>query len=151
MIEYSAAGGVVIQNGLMLLLDRPKRREVRLPKGHIEPGEAPDVTALRETGEETGLAGLEIVADLGEQVVEFDYQGNHYRRTETYYLMRQVHDQTAARPPHDQEQFRPKWTPLAQAPALLTFPAEQEVARRAIAAYESLFGRDREANDKLKG
>jgi 8-oxo-dGTP pyrophosphatase MutT (NUDIX family) len=143
LIEYGAAGGVVIQNGLMLLLDRPTRREIRLPKGHIEPGEAPDSTALRETGEETGLAGLEIVADLGEQVVEFDYRGDHYRRTEHYYLMRKVNDQAVVRPPHDQEEFRPIWTPLAQAPTLLTFPSERSMALKAIAAYETMQGRDR--------
>ena len=37
--RYLAAGGVVIHDGRMLVLDRPSRGEVRLPKGHIEGGE----------------------------------------------------------------------------------------------------------------
>ena len=46
---YVAAGGVIIHDGQMLLLDRPHRGEIRLPKGHVDPGESHDETALRET------------------------------------------------------------------------------------------------------
>ena len=133
--EYTAAGGVIIHDGQLLLLDRPSRGEVRLPKGHVDPGESHETAALRETVEETGLADLRIVADLGMQTVEYDYQGVHYRRTEHYFLLDKVGDGQRPRPPKDAEQFRPFWAPLDQAVALLTYPAEQEMARRAIAAY----------------
>ena len=136
LIEYAAAGGIVIHDGMMLLLDRPKREEIRLPKGHIEPGETPTVTALREVAEETGLAQLEIVSDLGQQVVEFEYKGDHYRRTEHYFLMRKHGDQQAPRPTKDKVQFRPLWVPLAEAVSMLTFCAERSVAQRGIAAHE---------------
>ena len=55
----------MINDDKLLVLERPARGEVRLPKGHVEPGEAPREAALREVREEAGYADLEIVADLG--------------------------------------------------------------------------------------
>lgn len=133
--EYAAAGGVIIDDGRMLLLDRPSRSEVRLPKGHIEPGETPQETALREVQEEAGVTGLEIVGDLGSRIVEFDYKNAHYRRTEFYFLMRRTGDENVARPPKDAQDFYPVWVSVDEAAARLTYTAEQDVARRAIAAH----------------
>lgn len=135
--EYAAAGGVVIDDGEMLLLDRPSRNEVRLPKGHIEPLEDPEETALREVQEETGIADLEIAGDLGERIVEFDYRGDHFRRTERYYLMRRTGDGTVPRSTKDEADFHPLWVPMMQAAALLTYAAERDVAKQAILLYES--------------
>jgi 8-oxo-dGTP pyrophosphatase MutT (NUDIX family) len=136
--EYVAAGGVIIHDGQMLLLDRPKRGEIRLPKGHVDPGESHDETALRESIEETGYADLEIVSDLGERVVEFDSEGLHYRRNEHYYLMRKLSDRQEPRTPKDAEQFQPFWVPMRDAVGELTYLAEQEVALLAIDAYQKL-------------
>jgi 8-oxo-dGTP pyrophosphatase MutT (NUDIX family) len=132
IIRYEAAGGVVVDGSQMLLLDRPERGEVRLPKGHIEAGESAASAALRETTEETGYDHLLIVADLGEQVVEFDYQGNHIIRREHFFLMRPVSHRQSPRTAVDEAQFRVRWTPLAEAVGLLSFAAEQEMARRAL-------------------
>lgn len=134
-IEYVAAGGIIIHQGQMLLLDRPSREEIRLPKGHVEAGESDVDAALRETAEETGLAQLAVVADLGRTVVEFDYHDDHYRRTEHYFLMDKTGDETQPRSPKDAADFHPFWTRLDDAAQLLTYPAEQAAARRAIAAY----------------
>lgn len=136
-VEYIAAGGVIIENGQMLLLDRPHRGEIRLPKGHVDPGESHDETALRETVEETGYGDLEIVLDLGERLVEFDNGSRHYLRTEHYYLMRMTSDRMVPRSPKDEQQFRPFWVPMNEAAEFLTYAAEQEVAARAVAAYEA--------------
>lgn len=136
--RYSAAGGVVIDEGKMLLLDRPLRQEVRLPKGHIDPGETPDVTALRETAEESGYHDLAIVADLGSQVVEFDHQGEHFIRTEYYFLMHLLSHQQQMRPAQDAEQFRVLWTPIDQAVEQLTYGAEKAIARKAIQTLAEL-------------
>ena len=130
--NYRAAGGVVIDGERMLLLDRPLRREVRLPKGHIDPGETATVAALRETAEESGYDDLEIVADLGSQVVKFNYLGDDFVREEQYYLMRLVSERTVRRNRKDEAQFKPIWGPLDEAAARLTFPAEQQFAQRAI-------------------
>jgi ADP-ribose pyrophosphatase YjhB (NUDIX family) len=133
--HYQSAGGVVIHQEQMLLLRRPSRQEMRLPKGHIDPGESPSVAALRETTEESGYGDLEIVADLGCQVVEFDYQGKHYCRTEHYFLMTLGSEVRVERPPQDAAQFEVVWLPFEKAVAALTFAAEKSMARKAIEAY----------------
>jgi 8-oxo-dGTP pyrophosphatase MutT (NUDIX family) len=136
--RYSAAGGVVIHAGRMLLLDRPARGEVRLPKGHIDPGESAEETALRETEEESGYADLEIVRDLGRRVVEFEYAGARVSRDEHYFLMRLRSDAQVERNAKDGAQFRVLWVAAQDAPGLLTYAAEQEVAARACAAAEDV-------------
>lgn len=133
--RYQSAGGVVIHQQQMLLLVRPSRQEVRLPKGHIDPGETPNVTALRETTEESGYRDLVIVADLGSQVVEFEHQGKNYSRTEYYFLMGLTSECQVERPPQDAIQFQILWLPLEKAEAALTFASEKSMARKAIEAH----------------
>ncbi len=137
-VTYSAAGGVVFDGARLLLLDRPGRGEVRLPKGHIDPGETAAEAALRETTEESGYADLEIIHDLGRQVVEFDYKGRHVVRDERYYLMRLHSDFMLARDAKDAAQFHVLWVAPDAAPALLTYAAEQQVVQRALAALQAL-------------
>jgi 8-oxo-dGTP pyrophosphatase MutT (NUDIX family) len=43
---------------------------VQVPAGTVEPGEPFDEAAIREAGEETGLAGLELVRPLGVQAID---------------------------------------------------------------------------------
>lgn len=146
--EYQAAGGVVIQQGVipglddtrpyLLLLDRPNRNEVRLPKGHIDPGENVEETALRETEEEAGFADLAVLADLGSSRVEFDYKGNHYIRDEHYFLMTLRSPRQGQRPTNDIEQFHPLWVELDEAASRLTFAAEQKVVQKAVERYRAL-------------
>lgn len=146
--EYQAAGGVVIQKGriggldreqaYVLLLNRPERGEVRLPKGHIDPGENALTAALRETVEEAGFADLRPLADLGQKRVEFDYKGDHYIRDEHYYLMTLDSARRTERPDHDAEQFQPLWIEAEQAAQMLTFAAEQSVVRAAVERYRAL-------------
>lgn len=133
--RYETGGGVVIDQQKALLLDRPQRNEIRLPKGHIEENETPQMAALRETMEETGYANLQIIADLGFQHVEFDYKEDHYIRTEYYYLMQLTGHQQIKRSADDKKQFRPRWVPIEDVVNLLTFPAEQQVARLAITEH----------------
>src|SRR5205823_1162353 len=107
---YEAAGGVVVWKGQVLVLWRPARNEFRLPKGHVEPGETRQEAALRETREEGGMAHPRLVADLGQQQIEFDYEGFHVIRQESYFLMT-VEDFTACpRAPEDAVEFQPFWT-----------------------------------------
>lgn len=51
----------------LLVFDYVDRRYLapQIPGGTIEPGEAPEVAALREATEETGLAQLEVICLLG--------------------------------------------------------------------------------------
>lgn len=129
LIEYTAAGGVVYQAGRVLVLQRPSRSEVRLPKGHIDPGETAAEAAMREVIEESGCCrGLTILADLGEMVVHFEYNGRRFRRTERYFLMQA---QTSSTLTGGEAEFIPAWLTWAEAEASLSYEAEQEWLRRA--------------------
>ena len=141
-IRYTAAGGVVVDvspqdetGDRVLILRRPGRNEVRLPKGHVEKGESAQETALREVTEESGYADLEIVADLGHQVVEFSHLGAHVVRDERYFLMR-LRSVEGASPRQIERQpkelqFIPDWLGWDDALSALTFEAEREWLRRA--------------------
>jgi 8-oxo-dGTP pyrophosphatase MutT (NUDIX family) len=128
--RYVAAGGVVVEKERVLVLHRPAQDEIRLPKGHIEPGETVRQAALREVSEESGCTGLAIEADLGSQRVEFTHKGRHVIRTERFFLMVPVGQGT--RPAGSGEpQFETVWLTWDKALAQLTFDAEREWVRRA--------------------
>lgn len=102
--------------------------EMRLPKGHIEQGESRRIAALREVAEEAGLLDVEVLADLGHQVVEFDWDGYHHIRDESYFLMTVV---PRARFQEPEDQFERLWLTWDDALAQLTFGVEREWIRRA--------------------
>lgn len=137
-ITYAASGGVVtnVEGTDVLLLIRPARDEVRLPKGHIEPEESAVHAALREVVEETGYDDLDIIADLGEQLVAFPLGDKVVRRTEHYFLMRARSLRQAERPTPDEQQFFTIWVPWDEVITHLTFEAEQEWIRRARRVME---------------
>ena len=135
-IRYQAAGGVVVDSDKVLVLRRPSRDEVRLPKGHIKKRESRAEAALREVTEESGYADLEVLAELGHQVIEFDYQGAHVVRDEYYYLMRLQSSHQMER--EDQElQFIPDWVTWDEALSELSYEPEREWVRRARRAVDN--------------
>ena len=77
-LEVTAAGGLVTNtNGEFLLIRRSGLWD--LPKGHQDPGEDLETTALREVEEETGLHGL----ILGDFICTTDHC---YQRDDQWYL-----------------------------------------------------------------
>ena len=60
--QAPAAGGVVVIDNQFVAIERNGIPD--LPKGHIEKGETPEVAALREVEEETGITNLEIIKEL---------------------------------------------------------------------------------------
>ena len=77
-LEVNAGGGLVNNaEGKFLLIRRSGLWD--LPKGHQEPGEPIEVTAVREVEEETGLKGL----TLGEFIRVTDHT---YFRNEKWHL-----------------------------------------------------------------
>jgi 8-oxo-dGTP pyrophosphatase MutT (NUDIX family) len=138
--RYTSAGGVIVKadGQRVLVLLRPARRgpggqpEVRLPKGHVKPNETLRQAALREAEEETGLTDLKIVSELGQQLVEFDWQGYHYLRDEFYFLMTPSPDSEST---GAEAQFEPRWLPWTEAIEQLTFEAERAWLQRARLAW----------------
>ena len=140
IVRYRAAGGVVVHSpsGSVLVLARPARAEVRLPKGHVDPGETPQTAALREVGEESGLTSVRVLADLGVQHVAFVYQEQPYEREEHYFLMLREGSVMPDRLP--EAQFRPLWVAWNEAEALLSYASEREWLRRARERWEENAG-----------
>lgn len=135
--QYAAAGGVVIERDDVLVLRRPDRDEIRLPKGHIEANESPADAAVREVGEESGYADAVVTGDLGIQVSEFDAfpdagPGWHVTRDEHYFRMSLRTGGRRAQSPGD-DKFVPTWLPVEEARTALTFPIERSWLERALA------------------
>lgn len=145
---YETGGGVVVSDvGAVLLLERHVlrdeglRHELRLPKGHIDPGETPEETALREVCEESGYCALTILASLGDSLTSYEHRGERVMRREFYFLMRLERDETRpihAHPDSEEALFTVRWAPsFPDAIALLTYEAEKQVAQRAQEAWEA--------------
>jgi 8-oxo-dGTP diphosphatase len=61
--EVRAAGGLVVIDGKVAVVHRPRYDDWSLPKGKLEPGEGFEEAAVREIAEETG-ARARIVREL---------------------------------------------------------------------------------------
>ena len=86
-----SAGGIVFresQGQVEFLLMRDRFGVWTFPKGHVEPGETPLQTALREVAEEVGLQGLELVAPLGQTRYRFARRGTQQRKVVHWFLLR---------------------------------------------------------------
>lgn len=135
---HQTAGGVVVNdNGEFLTLERRVIRdghlvhEIRLPKGHIEPGETPEETAVREVCEESGYCDLEIVADLGTTRSKYVFKGIEHERDERYFLMRLLRNERRPpqTPPESEESlYTPLWLCPEEAIQRLTYPSERYFA-----------------------
>jgi 8-oxo-dGTP pyrophosphatase MutT (NUDIX family) len=67
-VRETSAGGVIFrceEDGPHFLLILDGYNNWGFPKGHIDPGESPDLAARREIEEETGLGNLILRAPLG--------------------------------------------------------------------------------------
>lgn len=84
VVREATAGGIVFRhgkkNGIEFLLIQDPKGRWSIPKGHIEPGETAQETALREIGEEAGLFEIEPICWLGKTHFR-------YRRLDTLVLM----------------------------------------------------------------
>ena len=58
------------------------------PGGGVDPGESEEQAARRELAEETGLVLEALGAPVWVRTVEFDFMGEHYRQSETFFLAR---------------------------------------------------------------
>ena len=130
-----SSGGVIVRHHhghLQVCLIR-RRQEGRavwgLPKGHVECGEDPTTTALREVREETGLVG-EPVRSLGSISYWFAVKEEHVRyfKRVHFYLLRYLAGDTRH---HDHEVDDAVWLPIDEALERLTYPSERTVLRKA--------------------
>ena len=108
-----------------------------LPKGLVAPGERPQDTALREVAEETGVQGR-IVAKLGDSRYVYTFDGERVFKVVSFYLLRYSGGKLGTLPAeHAHEVAEVRWLPLEEAPRLLAYRGEREMARRALAALKT--------------
>jgi 8-oxo-dGTP diphosphatase len=123
--EVEAAGGVLVRDGRMAVVHRPKYDDWTLPKGKLDPGEAFEEAALREVEEETGLR-----CELGPELPSTRYEDSKGRpKVVRYWRMMPLSGDFS---PND-EVDELRWLPPAEAAELLTFDRDREVVEAAAA------------------
>jgi 8-oxo-dGTP pyrophosphatase MutT (NUDIX family) len=137
--EFSAGGVLVrrLKGDWVMAAIRPAGKEPgvwALPKGIIGDGEKPELTALREVEEETGVEGR-LVEKLGDIRYVYTWAGERVFKVVSFYLLRYSKGRLGDLPPataHEVAEVR--WLPLEEAPSLLAYKGEREMAERALAA-----------------
>lgn len=137
--EYSA-GGVVIREHdgrLEVAVIRPRGRSVTaLPKGHIERGETSQMTAEREIFEETGLK-VTCQCKLADVKYVYRFRGKTIFKCVGFYLFRWASGEIDEITEKMREEVdEAKWIPLVDAPLVLSYPGEREMAAKALRMLE---------------
>jgi len=129
-----SAGGVVYRDvdgaiEICLAARRTRRGDLvwGLPKGAVEPEEAPEEAALREVREESGLEAV-IEDDLGTIRYFYVWEGVRIRKQVRFFLMRETGGDISD---HDDEMEDVRWFPLARAVKRAGYRGEREVLERA--------------------
>jgi 8-oxo-dGTP diphosphatase len=112
--EVRAAGGLVVRDGTVAVVHRPKYDDWSLPKGKLDPGESWEQAAVREVEEETGVRAR-IVAELPPSRYR-DRKGR--AKTVRWYRM-EAEDADAFEPSAEVDELR--WLAPAEAARLVTY------------------------------
>ena len=141
--DETSAGGVVVSGlaecvdatgqvdlsrlyvALIGRLDRRGRLLWSMPKGHVENGEAKEITAEREVWEETGISG-EVFADLGMIDYWFVSDGVRIHKTVHHHLLRFV---DGIMNDEDPEVTEVAWIPVSELIEHLAYADERKLAR----------------------
>ena len=131
-VEETSAGGLIVdrratgaQGALIGRLDRRGRLLWSLPKGHVEGGEVPADTAVREVAEETGIHGR-VIAPLG--VIDFWFvaAGKRVHKTVHHYLLLAEGGELSDA---DVEVTEVAWVPLAEVGSRLAYEDERKLIK----------------------
>jgi 8-oxo-dGTP pyrophosphatase MutT (NUDIX family) len=136
--EFSAGGVLVkrIKGRPMLAAIRPQGKPAgtwALPKGNIDPGERPEETAVREVLEETGVEGR-LLEKLGDVKYTYTRRGGvRVFKIVSFYLLQagrgrlgQIEERMRI------EVAEARWLPLDEAPGLLAYGGERQMAAKAV-------------------
>ncbi|WP_062381141.1 NUDIX hydrolase [Demequina pelophila] len=130
----TSAGGIAIriEDGIAYAAcigrrNRAGRLEWCLPKGHIEEGETPEIAAVREVAEETGI-DAEIIQPLG--VIDYWFTGDDRRvhKVVHHYLLEAKGGYITTENDPDHEAEVARWIQVATLASELAFPNERKMA-----------------------
>jgi 8-oxo-dGTP diphosphatase len=117
--QVEAAGGVVMRDGLVAVVHRPRYDDWTLPKGKLDAGESFEQAALREVEEEAGLR-----CRLVRELPSTSYADNKGRdKLVRWWLMEPESGDFA---PND-ETDELRWLEPGEARALLTYERDREL------------------------
>lgn len=108
-------------------LDRRGTLLWSLPKGHIEPGETAEQTAVREVAEETGIQSR-VLHPLGTIDYWFVAEDRRVHKTVHHFLMEALGGELSD---EDVEVTEVAWVPLGELEELLAYADERRLVRRA--------------------
>jgi 8-oxo-dGTP pyrophosphatase MutT (NUDIX family) len=114
-----AAGGVVIRDGQVALVHRPRYDDWTLPKGKLDRGESFEEAAVREVEEETGLR-----ARLVRELPSTTYRVGGRQKVVRYWLMEAEGDGPFV--PND-ETDELRWVSPDEARRLLSYEHDREL------------------------
>lgn len=128
--EYSAGGLVFDDHGRVAIIARHSRSghlEWCLPKGHIEKGETPQQTAVREVHEETGILG-EVVESIA--TIDYWFTGTNQRvhKLVHHFALRRVSGELTVEGDPDHEAEDAIWVDFDDLDDVLSYPNERKIA-----------------------
>ena len=128
--EYSAGGLVFDDHGRVAIIARHSRSghlEWCLPKGHLEKGETPQQTAVREVHEETGILG-EVVDSIA--TIDYWFTGTSQRvhKLVHHFALRQIGGELTVEGDPDHEAEDAIWVDFADLDDVLSYPNERKIA-----------------------
>ena len=133
-----SAGGVLVRSvggRPMLAAIRPQGKRAgvwALPKGLVDPGESPAETAVREVREETGVDGR-LVEKLGDVTYVYTRDGERIFKVVSFFLLRAGRGRIGEiEEPMRIEVAEARWLPLDEAPRLLAYGGERQMAKQAL-------------------
>ena len=140
--EFSAGGVLVnvVDGRPVLAAIRPEGKPEglwALPKGRIGRGEKPEATAVREVEEETGARG-ELVRKLGDVRYVYTWKGERIFKVVSFFLLRYETGKLGdLAQEYAHEVADVQWLPLEEAPRLLAYAGERQMAQEALAALSA--------------
>lgn len=128
--EYSAGGLVFDEHNRVAVIARHSRSghlEWCLPKGHIEKGETPQQTAVREVHEETGILG-EVVDSIA--TIDYWFTGTSQRvhKLVHHFALRQIGGDLTVEGDPDHEAEDAIWVRFEDLDDVLSYPNERKIA-----------------------
>lgn len=132
LIKHQSAGGLIYEGGKFCLIYRKGKKDFTFPKGHIEEGETPEITALRETSEETGFQNLEIIGSIG-KVDYFWQEGKElHHKVEEDFLMKLKDKKRKQFKGPEYEDIKIVWLKPEEALKKASYPSVKKQLTRAI-------------------